>query len=110
MLLDVGAGVAAMPIAACREVPGLRAVALEPHPPAADLAERNIAAAGLSSRIELRRQRVEELRDRERYDVVHLPLCSCPTTWSSRRCSGCTPRCAPVAGCSPGRWRSTGMA
>src|SRR4051794_37583025 len=77
-LLDVGAGVAAMPIAACREVPGLLAVALEPHPPSADLAERKIAAAGLSDRIELRRQRVEELRDLAHYDVVHLPIVFLP--------------------------------
>jgi predicted O-methyltransferase YrrM len=73
-LLDVGTGVAAMPIAACREVPGLRVVGLEPHPPSAELAERNVAAAGLASRVELRRERVEDLRERERYDVVHLPL------------------------------------
>lgn len=71
--LDVGAGVAAVSIAMCRQYPAIRAVGLEPaHAPLA-LARRNLAGAGLEDRVELRCQRVEELADEEAFDVAWLP-------------------------------------
>jgi predicted O-methyltransferase YrrM len=73
VLLDAGAGVAAVTIAFCRRHPRLRAVALEPHDEARRLAERNVADAGLASRIEVRGDRVEELAAREQFDLVWLP-------------------------------------
>jgi len=76
--LDVGAGVAAVSIAMCRQYPALRAVGLEPASAPLALARRNVAAAGLEDRVELRAQRVEELGDEEAFDVVWLPASFLP--------------------------------
>ena len=73
VFLDVGAGVGAISIALCLRHPRLRAVALEPFEAARELAERNIAAAGLGDRIELRDGRVEEIDSREEFDLIWLP-------------------------------------
>jgi SAM-dependent methyltransferase len=71
--LDVGAGVAAVTIELCRRFPAVRAVGLEPQEAPLALARRNVAAAGLADRIELRRQVVQELTDEEAFDVAWLP-------------------------------------
>jgi hypothetical protein len=70
--LDAGAGAAGAAIALAESFPQLRIMALEPNTTALRLARRNIAAAGLESRIELRRQRVENLRLREAFEAAHL--------------------------------------
>ncbi|HEY8564265.1 MAG TPA: methyltransferase domain-containing protein [Beijerinckiaceae bacterium] len=72
-LLDVGAGAAGLAIALCRRFPHLRAVCLEPAPHPAAIGEAKITEAGLSDRIELRRQRVEHIAEAEAYDLVFLP-------------------------------------
>jgi len=71
--LDAGTGVGVIAIEFCRLYPNLHAVGLEPQ--AAPLAEarRNVAAANLSDRIELRMQRVEDLTDRAAFDLAYLP-------------------------------------
>ncbi len=71
-LLDVGAGVAALSVAFCRAFEGLNVVGLEPWGPALRLGQREISEAGLSARVELRAQRVEELADVDAYDVAWL--------------------------------------
>jgi SAM-dependent methyltransferase len=71
-LLDVGAGVAALSVAFCRAFPRLKVVGLEPWGPAIRLGQREISDAGLSARIELRAQRVEELADVGAYDLAWL--------------------------------------
>ena len=76
--LDVGAGVAAVSIAMCRQYPALRAVGLEPASAPLALARRNVAAGGLEDRVELRAQRVEELDDEEAFDVAWLPVSFLP--------------------------------
>jgi SAM-dependent methyltransferase len=76
--LDVGAGVAAVTIAMCRRFPAVRAVGLEPAQAPLALARRNVVAAGLEDRIELRGQRVEELGDDEAFDVAWLPASFLP--------------------------------
>ncbi len=70
--LDVGVGVAALSIAMCRVYPELRAVGIDPWELALDRARRNVAAASLGDRIELRRQGVEEMQDRSAFDLVFL--------------------------------------
>ena len=57
----------------CRHLPNLRVVGLEPQE--APLAEgrRNIAEAGFEKRIELRPQGVEEMTDREEFDLTYFP-------------------------------------
>jgi len=73
VFLDVGAGVGAVTIELCRRHPALRAVALEPLPAARELAERNVADAGMADRVEVRGERIEELRAVEEFDLVWLP-------------------------------------
>ena len=72
-LLDVGAGAAALSIAFCRRFPRLRAVGLEPAPASLAIARQKIAEAGLTARIELRRQKIEDLRDRAAFDLAVVP-------------------------------------
>jgi predicted O-methyltransferase YrrM len=71
--LDVGAGVAAVSIAMCRQYPAIRAVGLEPASVPFALARRNVVDAGMEHRIELRDRRVEELDDDAAFDVAWLP-------------------------------------
>jgi 2-polyprenyl-3-methyl-5-hydroxy-6-metoxy-1,4-benzoquinol methylase len=72
-LLDVGAGAAGLSIALCRHYPQLRAVALEPASQPAEIGERHVREAGLHNRIEIRRQRVEEMGDEAAFDLAFLP-------------------------------------
>ena len=76
--LDVGAGVAAVSIAMCRQYPAIRAVGLEPASAPLELARRNVAAAGLEERIELRDRRIEELDAETAFDVAWLPASFLP--------------------------------
>ncbi len=71
--LDVGIGVGIISIEMCRIYPQLRVVGLEPGEVQAAEARRNIAAASLEDRIEVRPQRLEELTDRESFDLIYLP-------------------------------------
>lgn len=73
MFLDIGMGVGIISIELCRIYPHLHAVGLEPGPVQADEARRNIAAAGFEDRIEVRAQRLEDLADRDAYDMAYLP-------------------------------------
>ena len=73
MFLDVGAGAAGISIALCKRFASLHAVALEPLRAARLEAKTKIDASGLASRIELRGERLDQLRDERRYDVVFVP-------------------------------------
>jgi SAM-dependent methyltransferase len=72
--LDVGTGVAAIAIALCRRFPELRVVGLEPAKAPMAEARRNVVAAGMDRRIELRGQRVEDLTDEAAFDFAFLPM------------------------------------
>jgi SAM-dependent methyltransferase len=71
--LDVGTGVGAISIAACRLLPNLRAVGLEPQDVPLAEARRNITAAGLADRIELRKEGIEDITDTEAFDLAFFP-------------------------------------
>src|SRR6266852_5610892 len=71
--LDVGTGVGAIAIEMCRLFPRLHVVGLEPQDVPLAEARRNVAAAKLGEHIELRAQRIEDLEDREAFDLVWLP-------------------------------------
>jgi precorrin-6B methylase 2 len=73
LFLDVGVGVATISIAMCRAWPGLGAVGIDPFEPALEIARESVIAAGMVDRIELRAGLVEELKDRERFDLAWLP-------------------------------------
>ena len=62
-----------MSVQLCLRHPRLRAVALEPQEPPRRLAQLNVASAGLSDRVEIRAGLVEDLEDREAFDLVWLP-------------------------------------
>ena len=70
--LDVGTGVGGISIGACARWSELRAVGLDPWPPAHELARQRVEAAGLANRVELRLERVEVLADRDRYDLAWI--------------------------------------
>jgi SAM-dependent methyltransferase len=78
--LDVGAGVGAVSIGLCRRFPRLRAVGLEPAEAPLALARRNVAAAGLEDRLELRQGLIQDLDDTEAFDIAWLPLNFLPPT------------------------------
>ena len=71
--LDVGTGVATIAIQMCRLFPTLHVVGLEPQDAPMAEARRNVTAAKLDDCIELRAQRIEDLADREVFDLVWLP-------------------------------------
>lgn len=72
-LLDIGAGAAGLSITLCEAFPLLNVIALEPAEPPARIGEQHVREAGLSERITIRRQRVEDLRDEEAFDLAFLP-------------------------------------
>ncbi len=72
-LLDVGAGAAGLSITLCRHFPHLTAAALEPAPHPAAVGARHVQEAGLAARIDVRQERVEDLRDEEAFDLAFLP-------------------------------------
>ncbi|MGH3856176.1 MAG: SAM-dependent methyltransferase [Pseudonocardiaceae bacterium] len=72
--LDIGSGVAAQAIAACRQWPAVRVVGVDPFAAAVALARSNIAAAGLDSRIELREQGIEDLTEEMCFDLAWMPV------------------------------------
>lgn len=71
--LDVGIGVGVIAIEMCRAYPALRVVGLEPSEAPHGEAVKNVAAAGLSDRIEIRKQGVEALHDVDQFDLAYLP-------------------------------------
>jgi SAM-dependent methyltransferase len=78
LFLDVGCGVASICIELCRRSPVLRCVGLEPAYAALQIARTSVMAAGLADRIELRAQRVEQLEDRDVFDLAWLPAVFMP--------------------------------
>jgi SAM-dependent methyltransferase len=73
MFVDVGVGVGGLAIEMCRVWPSLRVVGIDPWDYVLTIARRNVAAAGLGDRIELRQLGVEELDYEASADLVFLP-------------------------------------
>ena len=80
VFLDVGTGSAWLAIEACRVWPQLSVVGLDIWQPALDLAARNVAAQGLTDRIQLRLQDVAKLdaSDKGTITVAWLPTMFIP--------------------------------
>lgn len=72
-ILDIGAGVGVVSSELSLLWPAAEVVGLEPHRTAREIGRSRIAAAGLSSRIALRDERVEMLGERSAYDLAFLP-------------------------------------
>ncbi|MGH3824680.1 MAG: SAM-dependent methyltransferase [Pseudonocardiaceae bacterium] len=82
--LDVGTGVGSLAIAMCRQFPALRVVGIDPFETPLELARRNVAEAGLESRIELRPELVQDLRDENCYDLAWVPVMFLPAEVAAR--------------------------
>jgi SAM-dependent methyltransferase len=72
VVIDAGVGVAGGACAICEAVPATRLIGLDVNPRALGLARETIAAKGLSDRIELRLQGVEELQDVGVASLAHI--------------------------------------
>ena len=72
-LLDIGTGVGLLAVSAARVWPECTVTGIDVWEPSLELARRNVAAAGLNHRIEIRRQDILDLADADRYDCVWLP-------------------------------------
>jgi len=72
-ILDVGTGVAGLAIALCRTFPASTVVGLDPWEPALALARKNVAEAGLESRITLRDTMIQDFADPDGFDMAWLP-------------------------------------
>jgi cyclopropane fatty-acyl-phospholipid synthase-like methyltransferase len=71
--LDVGTGVGWLAIEAARSWPALRVVGIDPWEPALTLARQNLAQSGVTERVELRLQRVEQFEETTTFAVAWLP-------------------------------------
>jgi precorrin-6B methylase 2 len=76
--LDIGAGVGWLSIGMLRRWPALTAVGIEPLPGALAIARDNLAATGLSARMDLREGRGEVLHDVAGYDLAFVPSAFIP--------------------------------
>jgi SAM-dependent methyltransferase len=73
VFLDIGVGVAELSAAFCEALPGARVIALDVMPRVLDLARRTLAERGLTERVELRLQGVQDLDDEAAVDLAWLP-------------------------------------
>ena len=73
VIIDAGVGVAGAACTICETLPDARVIGLDVNPRALGLARKLAAAKGLSDRIELRLQGVEELQDVGVASVGHIP-------------------------------------
>ena len=71
--LDTGTGVGLLAVSAARVWPECTVVGIDVWKPSLDLARRNVTAAGLDHRIEIRYQDMLDLDDTGRYDCVWVP-------------------------------------
>lgn len=79
-VFDLGCGPGDIPIRFVRAYPGCRVIGVDASRPMLDLAERAVAAAGLSERVQLHHERVQSFRPAEQADAIisnsllhHLP-------------------------------------
>ena len=72
-LLDIGTGVGLLAVSAARVWPECTVTGIDMWEPSLELARRNVKAAGLDHRIEIRRQDMRDLDDTDRYDCVWVP-------------------------------------
>jgi precorrin-6B methylase 2 len=72
-ILDIGTGVARLATAFCTVSPDATVVGIDPWPPALELARRNVAAAGLQSRVTLVETTIQDFENRDGFDLAWLP-------------------------------------
>jgi SAM-dependent methyltransferase len=72
-ILDVGTGVGWLAVAAAQLWPDAEVVGVDTWDPSLDRARENVKASGLEDRIEIRKQSVASLEDRDRFDLTWVP-------------------------------------
>lgn len=72
--LDVGTGVGWLAVGAAQVWANCTVVGIDIWEPSLERARANVAAAGLAERIELRRQDITDLDDRDRFDLTWVPI------------------------------------
>jgi SAM-dependent methyltransferase len=72
-MLDVGTGVGALAAGFARMFPDLHVTGLDVMPRVLDIARTELAATPVASRVEFRRQSVEDLTDEVCYDLAWIP-------------------------------------
>lgn len=73
-LLDVGTGTGWLAMAFAQAFPAARVVGIDIYERSLALARRNVAAAGLADRVELRIEDATHLAERDTYDAIWLPM------------------------------------
>jgi SAM-dependent methyltransferase len=73
-ILDIGTGVGALAVAFCRTFPDSTVVGIDTWELSLELARRNVAAAGLGSRVTLRATPIDAFEDDEGFDLVWMPV------------------------------------
>jgi 2-polyprenyl-3-methyl-5-hydroxy-6-metoxy-1,4-benzoquinol methylase len=73
LFLDAGTGTANISMQLCQIYPSLKVVAIDCEDKPLELAKKNIQQAMLTDRIELRKIYLQDLKDKNLYDVVWLP-------------------------------------
>jgi SAM-dependent methyltransferase len=71
--LDIGTGAGLLAVSAARVWPECTVTGIDVWKPSLELARRNVTAAGLDHRIEIRHQDMLDLDDVDRYDCVWVP-------------------------------------
>ena len=71
--LDIGTGVGWIAIEAARVWPNLNVTGIDIWEPSLALAKRNIADSGVTDRVSVRNENLENLREVASYDLVWLP-------------------------------------
>ncbi len=71
--LDIGTGVGWIAIEAARVWPNLRVTGIDIWEPSLAIAHRNIADSGMTERVSVRNENLENLREVARYNLVWLP-------------------------------------
>ena len=71
--LDIGTGVGWIAIEAARVWPNFHVTGIDIWEPSLTLAHRNIADSGLTDRVSVRNENLENLREVARYNLVWLP-------------------------------------
>lgn len=72
-ILDIGTGVAGLAIAFCSTFADATVVGIDPWEPSLAIARKNVAEAGLESRIALYSSTIQEFEDEEGFDLAWLP-------------------------------------
>jgi SAM-dependent methyltransferase len=107
VFVDVGTGTGWLAIAVARTFPALRVVGVDIFPAALDLARRNVAAAGLTDRIELRLVDAAELEP-DSADVLWLALPFIPYGVADRVLRGTSGALRPGGWLLPGTFPGPG--